>query len=63
MIVIDLYYIVRGGEPQLRARGMIASGSVNTARHPRGSYIVIPIVVSRVTTPEKISITHWLCHP
>ena len=32
---------------------MIASRSVNMVRHPRGSYIVIPIAVSGVATPEK----------
>ena len=31
---------------------MIASRSVNMVRHPRGSYIVIPIAVSGVATLE-----------
>ena len=31
---------------------MIAFRSVNLVRHPRGSYIVIPIAVSGVTGPE-----------
>ena len=52
-MVIELYHIVRGGEPQLRTRGMIASRNVNMVRHPRGSYIVIPIAVSGVATPEN----------
>ena len=52
MMVIELDHIVQGGEPQLRTRGMIASHSVNMVRHPRGSYIVIPIAVSGVATPE-----------
>ena len=30
-------------------------------RHPRGSYIVIPIAVSGVATPEN-KVTHWHCH-
>ena len=30
-----------------------ASRSVNMVRHPRGSYIVIPIAVSGVATPEN----------
>ena len=29
------------------------SRSVNMVRHPRGSYIVIPVAVSRVATPEN----------
>ena len=49
-------HIVRGGGPQLRAREMIVSRSV--ARHPRGSYIVIPIAVSGVVTPKN-KVTHW----
>ena len=53
---------VRDGEPYLRTRGMIASRSVNMARHPRGSYIVIPITVSGLATPEN-KVTHWRCHP
>ena len=32
---------------------MIASRSVNMVRHPRGSYIVTPIAVSGVVTPEN----------
>ena len=52
-MVIELDHIVRGGEPYLRTRGMIASRSVNMVRHPRGSYIVIPIAVSGVATPEN----------
>ena len=53
MMVTDLDHIVRGGEPHLRTRGMIASRSVNMVRHPRGRYIVIPIAVSGVVTPEN----------
>ena len=41
---------------------MIASRSVNTARHPRGSYTVLPIAVSGEATPEN-KVTHWRCHP
>ena len=62
MMVIDLDDIVRGGKPQLRTRGMIASRSVNMVSHRRGSYIVIPIEVSGVATPEN-KVTHWRCHP
>ena len=62
MMVIELEHIVRGGEPQLRTRGIVALRSVNTVRHPRGSCIVIPIAVSGVTTPEN-KLTHWRCHP
>ena len=43
-------------------RGMIASHSANMVRHPRGSYIVIPIAVSGVATPEN-KVTHRRCHP
>ena len=32
---------------------MIASRGVNMVRHPRGSYIAIPIAVSGVATPEN----------
>ena len=31
---------------------------VNMVRHPRGSYIVIPIAVSGVVTPKN-KVTHW----
>ena len=37
---------------KLRTRRMIASRSVNMARHPQGSYLVIPTAVSGVATPE-----------
>ena len=53
MVVIVLDHIVRGGEPYLRTRRMIASRSVNMVRHPRGSCIVIPIAVSGVATHQK----------
>ena len=43
-------------------KGTVASPSVNMARHPRGSYIVILIAVSGVVTPEN-KVTHWRCHP
>ena len=42
---------MQGGKPYLRIRGMIASRRVNMVRHPRGSYIVIPITGSGVATP------------
>ena len=45
-----------------RTRGIIASRSVNMVRHPRGNYIVMPIAVSGVVTPEH-KVTHWRCHP
>ena len=61
-MVIELYHIVRGGEPQLRKRGTIASRSVNMVRHPRGSYIVISIAVSGVSTPEN-KVSNWRGHP
>ena len=31
-------------------------------RRPRGSYMVIPVAVSGVATPEN-KVTHWRCHP
>ena len=62
MMVIDLDQFVRGGELLLRTRGMIASRSMSMVRQPRGSYIVIPIAVSGVVTPEN-KVTHWRCHP
>ena len=40
MMVTEYDHIVRGGEPSLRARGMISSRSVNMARHPQDSYIL-----------------------
>ena len=30
-------------------------------RHPRGSYIIMPIAVSGVAAPETV--TNWRCHP
>ena len=59
MMVVEVDHVVRGGEPELRPRGMIASRSVNMVRHPRGSYIVILIAASGVATPEN-KVTHWL---
>ena len=32
------------------------------ARHPRGSYMVLPIAASGVATPEN-EVAHWRCHP
>ena len=51
VVVIELDHIVRGGEPYLRTRGMVASHTVNIVRDPRGRYIVRPIAVSGVATP------------
>ena len=62
VMVIELDHIVRGGEPYLCARGVIASCSVNMVRHPRGSYIVIPIALSVVATSEN-KVTNWRCRP
>ena len=61
MMVIELDHIVRGGEPQLRTRGIIVSRSVNRVRHPRGSYMAIPIAFFGVVIPQN-KITHWRCH-
>ena len=61
MMVIELNHTARGGEPQVRTRGMIASRSVNMVRHPRGSYTVAPIAVSGVATPEN-KVNHWRWH-
>ena len=52
-MVIELDSIVRGEEPKLRTRGMIASRSVNMVSRPRGGYIVIRFAVSGVATPEN----------
>ena len=41
---------------------IIASRSVNIVRHPRAIYMVIPIAVFGVATPEN-EVTHWCCHP
>ena len=60
-MVIKLDHIVRGGDPLLRTREMIASRSVNMVRHPR-AYVELPIAVSGVATPEN-KVTHWCCHP
>ena len=62
MMVVELDYVVRGGEPYLRTRGMVAQRSVNIGRPPRGSYIVLPIAASGVATPEN-KVTHSRCHP
>ena len=61
MTVIELDHIVL--TPHKGDDGMIASpiNSMDMVRHPRGSYIVIPIAVSGVATPENK--THWLWHP
>ena len=48
MMIIGLDHIVRGGQHKLRTRGIIASRSVNMVRHPRGSYTVMHVAVSRV---------------
>ena len=61
-MVIELDHIVQGGESYLRTRGMVAPRSVNMVSHPRGSYLVIPIAISGVATPEN-KVTHWRCHP
>ena len=53
MMVIEWINIVRGGKPSLCTRGIIASRSVNMARHLPGSYMVIPDAVSGVATPEN----------
>ena len=53
MMVTELDRIVRGGEPQRRTMGMLASRSVKMVRYPRGSYIVISIAISGVVTPEN----------
>ena len=53
MMVIELDQIMRGGEPLLRTSGMVASRSVKKVRHRRDSYLVIPIAVSGVATPEN----------
>ena len=45
MILIKLDHIVRGGEPYLRTRGIVAARSVTMIRHPRGSYIVMTFAV------------------
>ena len=48
---------VRGGEPLLLTRGMIGSLSVyGTVRHPRGNYVVTPLLSLEVATPENKSI-------
>ena len=53
MMVVELGHIVRGGEPELRTRGMIATRNVNMVRHPRGSYIAIPIALLSPTGPHQ----------
>ena len=49
-MAIEVDHIVRGGEPEVRTRGMVASRSVNVVRHPRGSYRVILFAGSEVAT-------------
>ena len=41
---------------------MVASRSVNLVRHTRGSYIVIPVSVSGVTTLENKVLLIGRCH-
>ena len=50
---------VRAAEPLLRTRGMLVSCSVfqvYMVRHPRGSYIVTPLLSLEVTTQDNKSI-------
>ena len=47
---------LRGGEPSLRTRGLIASRSVHIVRHLRGSYIVTPWLSPQAVTPQKIQL-------
>ena len=43
-------HVVRGGEPSLRARGMIAPRCVKMVKHPRGSYTVLTTVSGSEST-------------
>ena len=62
-MVIKLDNIVRGEEPYLHTRGMIASRGVNMVRHPRGSCTVLPIAVTGVAIPEhKVYIIRAVIH-
>ena len=59
-MVVELYRVVRGGETWVRARRMIVSRSVYLmlvylVRHPRGGYIVFPLLSLEVATPESKS--------
>ena len=49
---------VRGGETQLRTGGMIVPRSAYVVRHPRGSYIVYPLLSLEATTPQN-KLIHW----
>ena len=46
-------HVVRGGEPSLRARGMIAPRCVKMVKHPRGSYTVLTTVSGSESTRKK----------
>ena len=52
-MVVELDHIVRGGETEVRTRGMIASRSVRTVRHPQGSFTAHPVLVSGFGNPGK----------
>ena len=57
-------YVLRGGQPYLRTRGIIASCNVNIVEHPRGSCIVIPTHCCLWNGHTRIqSITNWRRHP
>ena len=43
-------HVVRGREPSLRARGMIAPRCVKMVKHPRGSYTVLTTVSGSEST-------------
>ena len=55
-IVVELDHSVRSGEPELLARWVVTR-SVHVVRHPRGSYIVSPLLPLDVATPENKVIT------
>ncbi|CAN0571969.1 unnamed protein product, partial [Ectocarpus sp. 12 AP-2014] len=55
-------YVVRGREPPLGAKGMIAPRCAKLVKHPQGSYTV-NLTVSGKSKHQKISSTIRSCHP
>ena len=55
--MVELDHVVRSGEHSLRARGMISRRvHMYMLRHPRGSYIVSPLLSLEVSTPRKLKL-------
>ena len=63
MVVSYCVYIVRGGQPCVRARGMVVSRSVEMIMHPRGSCIVYSLLCLDTVTHHKTNEVIQSYHP